>query len=146
VNHAPAPAPTRRTPRRALLCLALLALLLGGAALPASPAALAQDGVTVDVAIRSFAFSPDELRIPAGTTVVWTNYDSALHNVISQDGTFISSPELGQGERFSQRFDQPGVFAYFCAPHPSMVGTLIVEEPRIGDVRLHLPLLAQSGE
>src|SRR5512145_657460 len=41
---------------------------------------------TVSVAIRNFAFSPSPLTVKKGTTVVWRNGDSIIHDVVSTDG------------------------------------------------------------
>lgn len=76
------------------------------------------------ISIESFAFNPKVLTVPVGSTVVWTNNDSAKHNVIS---TNFSSPEFGKGETFEFKFDQKGTYDYSCGIHPSMTGKIIVE-------------------
>lgn len=76
------------------------------------------------ISIESFAFNPKVLTVPVGSTVVWTNNDSAKHNVVS---TNFSSPEFGKGETFEFKFDQKGTYDYSCGIHPSMTGKIIVE-------------------
>lgn len=78
------------------------------------------------VAIRGFGYHPFELRISAGTTVVWTNYDSASHDVTASNGSW-ASPLLGEGDSFSHTFTQPGRYAYTCKVHPYMGAAVIVE-------------------
>lgn len=78
------------------------------------------------VAIASFAFGPDELTIPVGTTVTWTNEDSAPHTATAEDGSFDSG-RLERGDSFSYTFEEAGEFAYFCDIHPNMKATITVE-------------------
>ena len=77
------------------------------------------------VTIANFAFDPAELSVAAGTTVTWTNDDTAPHTVTEDDGLFDSG-RLDQGASFSQTFDDPGTYAYHCDFHPSMKGTVVV--------------------
>jgi plastocyanin len=77
------------------------------------------------VAIADFAFAPETTEIEAGTTVKWVNHDPAEHTVTATDADFESN-NLAQGESFSFTFDQPGTYAYRCAIHPAMEGTVSV--------------------
>ena len=77
------------------------------------------------VSIQNFAFQPANLQVKAGTTVTWTNQDTAAHTVTFRDGT-KGSGLLQQGQSFSYTFASPGTFAYYCAAHPNMVGQVIV--------------------
>jgi plastocyanin len=120
-----------------------LVLLLCVAAAHAGDEAI--DQAEVAVTIASFAYSPEELRVPLGTTVIWTNTDSASHDVVSEDRFSIISPYLGRGESYAQRFEQPGSFAYFCSLHPSMQALLIVELPVQQRSELYLPMLSGDG-
>ncbi len=91
-----------------------------------STAMAAQDGGAA-VGIVDFAFEPAALEVAAGTTVTWTNQGAAPHTVTATDGAFDSG-RLEPGASFSQSFDTPGTFSYFCAIHPSMTGTITVTE------------------
>jgi plastocyanin len=79
---------------------------------------------TVAVNIKGFAFNPSTLTIAVGTTVVWTNNDSATHTINS--ATF-NSGNLAQGQTFKQTFTVAGTYSYSCGIHPSMQGTIIVK-------------------
>jgi plastocyanin len=79
------------------------------------------------VEIKNFAYSPNPVEIPVGATVTWINRDTVAHTATAQNrGAFQSGP-LDPGDRFSQSFDQPGTFDYFCEFHASMTGTVIVQ-------------------
>jgi plastocyanin len=78
------------------------------------------------VAIANFSFQPPTITVPVGTTVTWTNNDSASHTVTADDGSF-KSETLGSGATFSQVFPTAGTFAYHCSIHSTMTGTVIVK-------------------
>jgi plastocyanin len=78
------------------------------------------------VSIASFSFQPAALTVSVGTTVTWTNNDSANHTVTADDGAFTSGT-LGTGGTFSQTFATAGTFAYHCSLHSSMKGTITVQ-------------------
>jgi len=78
------------------------------------------------VTIQDFAFSPATITVAIGTTVTWTNEDSATHTVTSKTGLF-NSGELSNGASFSYTFTAAGDYEYYCSIHPSMVGHVIVK-------------------
>ncbi len=86
-------------------------------------------GGTATVIIQNFAYQPQDLKIPVGTTVTWVNNDSAPHTVTANEGQF-DSKLLDQGQSFSYTFDQVGTFPYYCVFHGSpgvgMTGTVTV--------------------
>ena len=79
------------------------------------------------VSIAGFAYKPATLKTTVGTTVTWRNDDAAPHTVT---GKGLSSPQLGKGATFRQRFARAGTFAYLCAIHPSMRGKVVVAARR----------------
>jgi plastocyanin len=91
---------------------------------PATPAAVTP-AAEPRISIAKFAFGPNTVTVPAGTTVTWTNRDADSHTVTSTAGAF-SSPALDRGETFSYRFATPGTYTYFCALHPHMTAQVIV--------------------
>jgi len=87
------------------------------------------------VNILDLAFDPQDLTVPVGTTVTWTNQGGPAHSVESKnpDGSIddtgpLNSPLLATGETFEFTFDTVGVFDYRCQPHPSMTGSVTVTE------------------
>lgn len=90
-------------------------------AAPATPTTLPAVAVT----IQNFVFSPASVTVPAGTTVTWTNLDTAPHQVASDTQAF-SSIALGQGGKYSFTFTTPGTYPYHCSIHTFMKGTITV--------------------
>jgi plastocyanin len=79
----------------------------------------------ISVTIKNFDYSPMELDIKPGTTVVWKNLDGEPHTIASTDGMF-RSPALDQNDSYSFTFSRPGVFKYICSIHPKMKATITV--------------------
>jgi glucose dehydrogenase/plastocyanin len=75
-----------------------------------------------------YGYGPDRIHVAAGTTVTWTNDGDLQHTATSRDGVFDTGL-LASGATASHTFDTPGVYDYFCAPHPWMVGEVIVDPP-----------------
>lgn len=80
-----------------------------------------------EISMERFAFSPAELTVEVGTTVVWTNKDPADHTVTAADGSF-DSDVLAPGADYRRLFDAPGTFSYQCDLHPGMTGQVKVVE------------------
>lgn len=94
----------------------------GGAS---SGAAAGPAVATNKVTIQNFAFSPESVTVPVGTTVTWTNADSEAHTVTAKDNTF-HSPTMDTGATFQYTFTKPGTYPYLCTIHPFMLGTVVV--------------------
>ncbi len=87
-------------------------------------------GVT-HVFIRNFAYQPANIQVIWGTTVAWTNQDSAVHSVvlphiITSETNIRESGPLGQGQSFNYTFLVRGTFQYSCIEHPYMIGIVTV--------------------
>jgi plastocyanin len=85
----------------------------------------------------SFQDGVCETTITAGDTVVW-NGVAGLHTVTQCNADYSVCPPgggfdsglIGTGAPFSQTFNAPGTFTYWCSLHPSeMRGRIIVQEP-----------------
>ncbi|MFH8660699.1 cupredoxin family copper-binding protein [Streptomyces afghaniensis] len=99
--------------------LTLLALPL----LPAGQASAASYSVTM----KGYAFSPASLSVPVGSTVTWTNQDTAPHDVKTTSGPVpIHSPMLDKGESWSFTFTTAGSYGYVCTVHPNMTAGITV--------------------
>jgi plastocyanin len=94
---------------------------------PAPSAADATAAGAVQVTIQNYAFAPASLSVAAGTTVVWTNKDTAPHTVtISSGPVKFSSPNLQTGDSYTYTFTTPGTYNYYCAVHPNMTASVTV--------------------
>lgn len=94
----------------------------GSAQSPASVAPVTGDHVT----IQNFAFQPANLQVKVGTTVTWTNQDTAPHTVTFRDGSLTSSGMLQKGGSYTYTFTKVGAFAYYCQVHPYMTAQVVV--------------------
>ena len=92
----------------------------------AAPSSGGGGGGANAVTIQNFAFGPATLEVPVGTTVTWTNQDSASHTVTADDGSF-DSKALATGATFQQTFSTAGTFTYPCSIHTSMKATITVK-------------------
>ena len=96
--------------------------------------ALSLEGQTThSVSVTDYAFTPKELTITAGDTVVWTNSGNMGHNVDGLKSVFPNNPEsfgnnVGLGWTYEYVFNTPGTYNYQCDPHAAfgMVGKVIV--------------------
>jgi plastocyanin len=101
----------------------LFALLLAScsqAATPAGPVATNQ----VDLP-RSYRFVPEDITVPTGTQVTWTNSDNFTHSVRLLDSGEVQMMKPGQS--VTHTFTTPGFFRYDCSLHPKdMHGSVLV--------------------
>ena len=82
-----------------------------------------------------FHYYPEEIAIPAGTTVAWFNDDPGqLHTVTSgrpgdddaDSGSVFNSGGIPFNSFFQYSFEESGTFDYYCAIHPWITGTATV--------------------
>ncbi|MDZ7729993.1 MAG: plastocyanin/azurin family copper-binding protein [Natrialbaceae archaeon] len=106
-----------------------------------------------DIGMTRMDFTPERLKVPVDTTVVWQNTSGARHTVTAYDalipegavyfatGGYESEAaaraawERGEGgidpgETFEHTFTVPGEHRYVCIPHEQggMDGVIVVEE------------------
>jgi len=81
---------------------------------------------TYNVEINSTGFSPSELKIKKGDSVIWVNRDYMEHTVTSDSGE-LDSGYLKQNKIYDHTFDNSGTFEYFCELHPYAIGKITVE-------------------
>lgn len=93
---------------------------------PSPTAAPAAQEHTVE--IKSFAFAPGTLTVKKGDKVTFINKDSAPHTATSV-ATAWDSGNLSKDQSFTLNTSllAPGTYQYFCAVHPSMKATLIIQ-------------------
>ncbi len=110
----------------------------------------------MNVSILDFAFSPASAIAKQGDMVLWTNNGNAPHTTTSEGypGTGTTgvalwcSPTLNDNDTFSQAFSTAAKYPYFCAVHPSMVGTVQVNmkaNPKNGGVGTAFNIIWAKG-
>jgi plastocyanin len=88
-------------------------------------------------------FDPSNITIPVGIEVTWTNEDGLDHTITSgnwssqdfdgiHDGRFYSGV-LSAEDSFSYTFTEPGIYSYFCSPHPWMSGFILVQSHDVAE-------------
>jgi plastocyanin len=113
----------------------------GSTASTTAPEASGTDAASGDtVNIKLIAYKPGTLSVAAGSSVTWHQMDPGVHTVTAgtvtqtggtatthPDGTFDSG-ELATGKSFTEKFDTPGTYTYFCKIHPAtMHGEITVK-------------------
>lgn len=85
-----------------------------------------QSDYVLNVKIESAGYTKSTMTIGKGTTVKWTNLDSANHTVTSDTSVF-TSPTLKNGETWTYTFNTIGTFNYHCTLNPALKGTITVK-------------------
>jgi plastocyanin len=107
--------------RAAVAWAAAIIVAAGLLALP-----LVAFAATSAVTIQNSAFAPPTTTIKVGDTVTWTNRDAFSHTSTSDTGTWDTGV-ITAGASHSFTFTSAGTFAYHCAIHAFMHGTIVVE-------------------
>jgi plastocyanin len=77
------------------------------------------------VHIRDYRYAPARIEIDAGGVVEWVNHDRVVHTATADDGAW-NSGAIPTGERWRAAFNEPGIYPYYCGPHPYMRGVVVV--------------------
>lgn len=80
-----------------------------------------------EVTIVDYTYEPAEIAVPKGTTVVFENEDSTAHTATSKESGVFESGSIEPGKSGEVTLEESGSFAYYCAFHPFMKGTIEVE-------------------
>jgi len=91
------------------------------------------DDIANPVTISNMQFSPDELIVTVGDAMItWYNYDSVTHTVTwdgEAPGDCANSGNIPSGESYScNAGNMTGTYEYYCGYHPSMTGSVVVED------------------
>jgi plastocyanin len=97
----------------------------GQASAPAVACQTSTDAGTVTASIANFKFSPEPIQAKVGDVVAWTNNDSTTHTVTLDDGS-CDAGHAAPGSTVALTFGKAGTYAYHCAIHSSMKGTVQV--------------------
>jgi plastocyanin len=75
--------------------------------------------------IKNFAFVPESVTIPAGSTVKFVEDDAVPHTVTATDGSFDSG-NLDQKQTWTHTFTKVGTYNYLCTYHTYMKGKIVI--------------------
>ena len=89
-------------------------------------AAAARATSTHEVVMEATSFSPLELTVKLGDSVVWINKDFFPHTATSKAGKFDSG-SIDAGKSWTHTPRARGEFDYICSLHPTMKATLLVK-------------------
>ncbi len=95
------------------------------------PAAAAQDHVVkVDDSDRdaeNWKWVPEAVDVAAGDTVTWDMTGAKMPHSAKADDDSWESGYMVEDSKWSRTFDQPGVYRYYCYPHPWKKGVIRVK-------------------
>jgi plastocyanin len=88
---------------------------------------------STQVSIGYGDYRPAKIDVLAGDTVAWHN-DSVRRHTVTHDGGGFDSGTIPTGSDFAHRFEQVGVFPYYCRVHAGIRGEvdaweLLLERP-----------------
>jgi plastocyanin len=123
-------------PRAGAVCLLLAVFAIaiagcgssGGTGSSSSTSTSASSGSSTHaVTIKDYTFKPAKITVPVGTTVDFSNEDSTAHTATSTESGAFESGAIQPGKSASITLKKAGTFTYYCAFHPFMKGTIVVE-------------------
>jgi plastocyanin len=82
---------------------------------------------TKAVNIADFAFHPGTIKVPKGTTIVFTNEDETAHTATAKGSEAFDTEAIQPGKSAEVTLEESGTYDYYCAFHPFMKGVIEVE-------------------
>lgn len=87
------------------------------------------EGDEVEVKVEKCMYGPTVMYVDEGTKVSWTNADPLPHSVTGALLAWGDTELLDRGESLSYRFEDEGVYPYYCVLHPGMAAAVVVGDP-----------------
>ena len=86
--------------------------------------------------LDSSCYLPYEEKLSGGEIILWTNVDSTAHTVTSGNpaegkSDYFDSGIIPPGNNFLHKFEDTGMFQYYCELHPWMLGVISVGDSEI---------------
>jgi plastocyanin len=121
--------------------IAVAALVVG-----AAPVASAAPAATATVQIKRSSFVPSPVTIKTGDIVRWVNSDTHNHQVVSNNGSFVS-PILGPGKVYTHRFNAAGTYRYHDGLNPTVRGVVkVTGPPPAVSIGVSLPIIVYGQQ
>lgn len=89
------------------------------------PADVSVSGPVVEITVDDVAFTGPDAPVSVGSSITVTNTGQVEHTWTS-DEAGIDSGVIAPGDSFTFTAQTPGTFAYYCAFHAGMQGTITV--------------------
>lgn len=70
-----------------------------------------------NIAIIQGGYSPNDVTLPRGTYVTFSNLTDQNHNLLSSDLTTLDSVFVEKGKSYTHQFQNAGIFEYRCIDH-----------------------------
>jgi plastocyanin len=91
------------------------------------------DGPVAAVDVRDNTFNEENIQVPLGTRVVWTNNGRQDHDIVPErDGWGVEPADFTPDALYEHVFDEPGTYRYYCSLHGTadagMTGAVVVTE------------------
>lgn len=120
----------RRLSLACVLGLTMMAVAIPSAAAGggchADPGMSMTTGSEPHVTIGECAFIDTVVHVEPGDQVTWVNEDPVPHTVSGAAFSWGDEDLLERGDEVAYAFEKEGVYPYYCALHPSMVGAVVV--------------------
>ncbi len=101
--------------------------LAGGGCHGSSETTTGKGAGKVVVDIAQCGYSPTILYVEPGTEVRWTNMDPMPHTVTGMGASLGGITNIESGNKTEPyRFDDVGVYPYYCFLHPGMAAAVVV--------------------
>lgn len=86
--------------------------------------------------LDSSCYLPNEEKLSGGEIILWTNIDSTAHTVTSGNpaegkSDYFDSGIIPPQNNFLHKFNDTGIFQYYCELHPWMLGVISVGDSKI---------------
>jgi plastocyanin len=101
-----------------------------GSSNPTAPTTPTTATVSIPQGARTLgtsAYNPNPITVTSGTTVMWTNTDTAAPHTVTSDSPLFDSGNMPTGATFSFTFQTKGTFPYHCTFHRGMVASVVVQ-------------------
>jgi len=89
---------------------------------PYTPPGGGGDTSTYRVNILSTQFDPATLNMLVGGKITWTNMDTEVHSIVTDNATSINSGDIAPGASFTLTPTVNGTYPYHCGKHPGVQG------------------------
>ena len=114
----------------AIIVCGLVVATACGSSNPTAPTAPTTAVVSIPQGARTLgasAYNPNPITVMSGTTVTWTNTDTAAPHTVTSDSPLFDSGNMNTGQIFSFTFQTKGTFPYHCTFHRGMVASVVVQ-------------------